>query len=433
MRNKEEFLADIFGELKRKQYAGRSIGSYIQWLKKLQEYFGFEDYESVTFEQIMEYITFLKERKGASSNTLHHALHSFKTIYNELLNKNYPLTSSGLPKRDYNQVDIYEPQEVVEILNNTTELNYQLFFALQYSAGLTLAEAKEMRIKDIDIKNKIINVRGKKGYGSRKTELSVFVEKKLLEYLKTHKPKTYLFENPKNGKLLHDSTIQKALKKVLIKVGISKSVSPKSFKYSYVKHLSEKGFPLVAILRHLDMDTKLKGRTYFFYHNIIDKPVKHIPNPLDNILFLDEEKINVSSIQRVLLKISDEKTRDYILEGIHCINSGLYRASVIFIWSGTIYTIHQKIFNHSINSINMAIQRHFPKAPNIQRVEDLTQIKDRIVLESCEDLGIFDKSQKNVLIDCLDLRNNCGHPGNYKPKGLKVTGFLEDIVNIVFL
>jgi site-specific recombinase XerD len=433
MKTKEDFLTYILAELNRKQYAVKSVRSYIQWLKKLQEYFDFEHYETVTFEQIMEFIVFLKERKSSSSNTIHNALHCFKTIYNDFLNKAYPFTTTGLPRRNYKDVDIFEPQEIIEILNNTPDVIYQLFFSLMYSAGLTLAETKELRIKDIDVRNKLITIKDKKGYGSRKAELSVFVEKKLVEYLKTYKPKTFIFENPSNGKLLHDSTIQKSLKKSLIRVGINKSVSPKSFKYAFVKHLSEKGYPLVAILRHLGMSSDIKSSTYLAYHKIIDKPVKHIPNPLDLILFLDEEKINVSSIQRLLLKISDEKTRDYILEGIHCINSGLYRASVIFIWSGTIYTIHQKVFNHSMNSINSAIQRHYPKAQNVQRIEDLTQIKDRIILEACEDLGIFDKSQKNVLIDNLDLRNNCSHPGNYKPKPIKVSGFLEDIVNIVFL
>jgi len=433
MKSKEEFLTYILAELQRKQYKERSVRSYILWLKNLQEYLGFEYYEAVTYNQIMEFISFLKGRKNSSSNTLHHAMHCFKTIYNEFLNKDYPFSTTNLPKRLHKDVEIFEPQEIIEILNNTPEVIYQLFFSLMYSAGLTLAETKELRIKDIDVKNKLISIKEKKGYGSRKSELSVFVEKKLIDYLKTVKPKAFIFENPSNGKLLHDSTIQKTLKRALTKVGINKNVSPKSFKYAYVKHLSEKGFPLVAILRHLGMSSDIKSSTYVSYHKIIDKPVKHIPNPLDLILFVDEEKLNVSVIQRLLLKISDDKTKDYILEGIHCINSGSYRAAVIFIWSGTIYTIHQKVFNHSINSINLSIQRHYPKAAKVQRIEDLTQIKDRTILEACEDLGIFDKSQKNVLIACLDLRNNCGHPGNYKPKGQKVTGFLEDIVNIVFL
>jgi hypothetical protein len=32
----------------------------------------------------------------------------------------------------------------------------------------------------------------------------------------------------------------------------------------------------------------------------------------------------------------------------------------------------------------------------------------------------------------LDLRNQCGHPSNYRPGHKKVSAFIEDLIGIVF-
>lgn len=59
-------------------------------------------------------------------------------------------------------------------------------------------------------------------------------------------------------------------------------------------------------------------------------------------------------------------------------------------------------------------------------------IKNRITLLGAMELGIVDKNQKDILIENLNLRNKCGHPGKYKPGPKKASSFIEDIVSIVF-
>ena len=86
---------------------------------------------------------------------------------------------------------------------------------------------------------------------------------------------------------------------------------------------------------------------------------------------------------------------------------------------------------HSLNSLNQAISRHVNNAKQITTEDDFAFIKESIVLRVTVDLGIFDKNQKKVLEDCLDIRNSCGHPGKYNPTETKAKAFIEDIINIL--
>ena len=82
--------------------------------------------------------------------------------------------------------------------------------------------------------------------------------------------------------------------------------------------------------------------------------------------------------------------------------------------------------------LNAAIQKHDTRAKEIKKEDDFAYIKDSVLLMAAQELGEIDKGEKDSLEDCLDLRNKCGHPGNYKPKSLKASSFMEELINIVF-
>ena len=433
MDKNEEFISRIKEELLRKEYKPKTVELYILWLNKLQKYYALSDLNDVTFKQIKEYIEFLTDRKNSAPRTIRQAAHTFKTIYKTLLNKPFDFSLLNKhPKVEEDTPETLGKSEIIELLNNATDLRYQLFFSLMYSAGLTFGEAKILKINDFDFVNYTITIRSKYFQSSRKAELSTFVEKKLQEYIKKYEIKNYLFESNTKGKLLDDSTFQKAFQKAVIKAGINKKVTPKCLKYSYVKHVEEDGIPLPAIMKHLNMVFKWRSRSMWFYSKIVEREIKTISNPLDKLIYSDIEKLNIVSIERMLLKISDPNIKDYILEGIQCIKAGVFRAAVIFIWSAAMNSIYQKCLKENKSELNKAIKKYYRDAPTINSIEDFAYIKDRVVLEATSELSIFDKNTKNVLKECLDLRNKCGHPSIYKPKPIRVAAFLEDVVNIVF-
>ena len=142
---------------------------------------------------------------------------------------------------------------------------------------------------------------------------------------------------------------------------------------------------------------------------------------------------DIGSLSILLKKVADKQITDYIDESVKCLQVNALRACVVFLWAGAIRTIQKNLLKYPKNVFNNALQKHDPKARQVNTIDHFSYIKDKITLLSALELGLYDKNQKDTLEEALSLRNRCGHPGKYNPGVKKVSGFVEDIVNIVFL
>lgn len=145
-----------------------------------------------------------------------------------------------------------------------------------------------------------------------------------------------------------------------------------------------------------------------------------------------EVEHDVGTLETVATKVPDPEVKDYVEEALKCLRVGALRACVVFLWSGAARVLHNQLFKSGATAVTAAIQKHDPKARNISRVDDFAYVKDAVTLLAARDMGLLDKNQKDALGEALDLRNRCGHPGKYKPGVKKVSGFIEDVVSIVF-
>lgn len=145
-----------------------------------------------------------------------------------------------------------------------------------------------------------------------------------------------------------------------------------------------------------------------------------------------EKQQDVSKLQTAVSRISDSIIREYIGESLVCLQHGALRACVVFAWTGAIRVVHDRMLGYNNVALNAALKKHDPKARDVSQVEHFAYIKDKTTLLAAQELGIFDKAQKDTLEEGLNLRNRCGHPGNYKPGEKKVSSFIEDLVTIVF-
>lgn len=144
-----------------------------------------------------------------------------------------------------------------------------------------------------------------------------------------------------------------------------------------------------------------------------------------------EVQNQVSSLEALLKQVSDHEVTSYVTEAITCLKVDARRATVVFLWVGAARIIQKAMLAHSLKDINAALTKHYPKAKQIRRIEDFCYINEATQLLAAEELGIYDKNQRSVLEDCLNLRNKCGHPGKYVPGVAKVQGFIEDLMQIV--
>ena len=176
----------------------------------------------------------------------------------------------------------------------------------------------------------------------------------------------------------------------------------------------------------------------------VDSPAKNMwqitpsgERHIRTLLNLSAEEIETENDTAVLenlikKKVSDSEIRDYLNEGIDCLKIGRLRACVVFLWVGSVYSIRQALIRKNLRNLNIYLKKHDPNSKNVKRIEDFAYIKDSVLLLVMQDFGLCDKNQREVLEQCLKLRNNCGHPGKYSPGPKRVSAFIEDLISIVF-
>lgn len=106
----------------------------------------------------------------------------------------------------------------------------------------------------------------------------------LREYYVASRPRVFLFENPRTGKPLDDSTFQKAFHRARRKAGITKPVTVHSLRHSFATHLLENGTDLrriQALLGHTSV------KTTQIYTHVAGNYLSTTQSPLDTLSGVD--------------------------------------------------------------------------------------------------------------------------------------------------
>jgi hypothetical protein len=165
---------------------------------------------------------------------------------------------------------------------------------------------------------------------------------------------------------------------------------------------------------------------------LTDTGDKHVRKLLDLPDAEPEVEHDVGTLQKLAAKISDEAVRGYVDEAILCLRVGALRAATVFLWTGAVVSLRESVWAHGPAAIDTALKSHNSKARDFQKEDDFSYVKDADLLQIAQDLSVLDKSEKTMLKQALDLRNNCGHPVKYNPSVKKVSAFVEDVVGIVW-
>jgi hypothetical protein len=141
---------------------------------------------------------------------------------------------------------------------------------------------------------------------------------------------------------------------------------------------------------------------------------------------------DVSTLQAVADRQTDEAVKDYIEEAIRCLSAGALRAAVVFLWSGAVHTIRERMWSDSsIKEIDTAFKK-FNQRAKFGKKGDFGYVNDALLIDAAVELEVVDRSEKKRLVEALDLRNDCGHPVKFKPGPNKVRAYIEDVAGIVF-
>lgn len=164
---------------------------------------------------------------------------------------------------DYLTVDEIRSLFTVFDENDPYEIRDRAIFEMMYSSGLRISEACAMKMSDLDLDNLMIAVRGKGGrerlipFGEQSKQVIDDYLTNSREVILKDRDSEYLFIS-KKGESLNRKSVWRLLKKYISRTGITKTVTPHTFRHSFATHLIENNADLRSVqelLGHLDIAT----------------------------------------------------------------------------------------------------------------------------------------------------------------------------------
>jgi integrase len=418
----------LIEEMCRRKLQPKTQSVYRMWIRRLDE-FAPGKLDSMNVELVQEFLEHLKKREKLARQTVHQATHAAVFFLKRIRELDVSRADFSLPSRSeaVDPIQVLRPEEVRKLLLASKSPKHHLLLAITYGAGLELKELLDLRLRDIDFQNRRLQLRRKSSRVTRSAVLPEYIGATLPKYIEQAQPRTWVFEQTP-GVAISAQVAQRAFCRAAAVAGIDRSQSLRSLRYAYVVHMQMYGVPLGVIGDYLGLSATTIPKWLR-----IGKTQHDIDfSPLDRLLAsLNQEEIDTTALDNIVAELTDADERDYFSEAISCYRIKAFRAAVVLAWQAAIRRIHLECFSHSLNALNAILIRHDQKAREIKSMDDLGMVKESTLLDVARDLGIFDKNVKSVLVECLGLRNKCGHPGKYSPGPSKVAAYLEDLITHV--
>lgn len=232
-----------------RNYSDNTISSYNVELIKYKDYLDKLniDYRKVTKENIWDY---LKDLDGLYKNSsINHHLSTLRSFYEylkeeEVINTNIFLLIRN-PKKKKSLPNVLNYDEINKLLDfkeldNINDYRDRLIFEMLYSTGLRVSELSNIKLKDIDMKEKSIKVLGK-GNKERYVYYSNHASHALKEYLDIRNTKSeYLFINSKDERLSRQS-IEDIVNKRIKKISLMHHISPHTLRHTFATDMLKNG------------------------------------------------------------------------------------------------------------------------------------------------------------------------------------------------
>lgn len=245
--------------LEGKNYSLNTINSYRKDLEQFRIYCKDINIKKIDYEFIRKYLHVLYDKKYSSKSISRH-ISSLKSFFKYLMLtdviKKNPMTLISNPKvekRLPNYLNYNDLEKILSIPDKTDKLGLRnaLILELLYSCGIRVSELVNIKISDIDFKNKRILIFGKGSkeryvmYGSIcLTLLNDYINKSRSLLVKDDND--YLLVN-KFGKKITDRAIRMIIDDVIKKSSLKLKISPHTFRHTFATHLLNEGADLKIV------------------------------------------------------------------------------------------------------------------------------------------------------------------------------------------
>ena len=265
----EEFLNYLSVE---KGLAQNTLDAYRQDLTRYDTFLKKEkvsDWSKVSRTHILKYLN-AESKRGLESSSIARGLVSVKLFHRFLTKERYVqnditsvLESPKLWKKLPHFLTSQEMDSLLKMPDGKKPGGIRDLALLEclYATGMRVSEITEISVEHVYLDNKFIKCRGK-GDKERLVPLGGVAVTTCRDYLTRirpkMKPKTNHFFLGRNGGGLTRQYVWQMIKKYALLAGITKTITPHTFRHSFATHLLERGADLRVVqelLGHADIST----------------------------------------------------------------------------------------------------------------------------------------------------------------------------------
>lgn len=242
-----------------------SIDAYIRDIEKLIQYFEFNKIKlspnDVQTKDIKEFLEWINEL-GMTASSQARVLSGVKAFYKYLMIedeiKSDPASIVETPKLGRKLPDTLSLTEINQIIeavdaSSAEGMRNKALLETLYACGLRVSELVNLKLSDIYFEIDFIKVTGK-GDKERFVPIGASAKKFIKMYVdevRVHQnikkgEEDYIFLN-RRGSRLTRVMVFTIIKRLAVKAGIKKSISPHTFRHSFATHLVEGGADLRAV------------------------------------------------------------------------------------------------------------------------------------------------------------------------------------------
>jgi integron integrase len=308
--------------LRLRHYSIRTEQSYCDWVKRFIRFHNMKSRQEMNpaEEKIELFLSDLAVNGKVSASTQNQAFNALLFVYREVLHQELNQINALRADRPARLPVVLTSNEVKRVLSATSGTP-QLIVKLLYGSGLRLLEALRLRVKDVDFEMRQITVRDGKGAKDRFTVLADGLVAPLQEHLArvrlTHEEDLregfgavympgaldrkfpnaakhwrwqYVFPaqgfstDPRSGAVrrhhVDETTVSKAIRAAVARLGITKRVTRHTFRHSFATHSLKNGADIRTIqelLGHEDVSTTM------IYTHVLRVGGAGMKSPLDGL------------------------------------------------------------------------------------------------------------------------------------------------------
>ena len=307
-------------EIALRHYSPKTLKTYRSHISKFQVFTKSIAPELLTPEHVKDFLTWLAVKKKVSATTQNLAFNSILFFFRHVLGKEFGKIEGVVRAKRRPYIPVVLSREEIDDVVRHLDPSYRLIVKMLYGCGLRLFECMGLRIQCLNFDAGVVTVHDGKGQRDRTVPLPQVIVQELRDHVQELKelhrqdlskgyagvflvnalekkyknaarqfvwqwlfPAKRLTREEDTGEMrryhLHETHVQKAIRRAVDEAGICKRATAHTFRHSYASHLLQNNYDIRTIqelLGHSDVRT-----TMIYTHTVKSITQKEACSPLD--------------------------------------------------------------------------------------------------------------------------------------------------------